>query len=1052
MVRARVTLAVIAALLLAAPSFLTPLAYAGAQGEPLPTLDAVRGSALRYANAISGQRKTLPLLIPALGAKREATIGKGTLKADVFVLVFPATPGKEVAAADIISSAAVDFFKNLGNLKNPAEVLGGLYRTIYNKLVEAGATPAFIPYENMSFLVLAIIWIKPPDNIAEGLTEIITQLGLSTVKAAMDNVITIAIALESYALDTFKEEVRKKVNEKAGETISKLKDIVNYAFDRMVQEVEKSSICVCARKEIFFGEEVCVSFSLKLDFSKNMEQLVNNMNDYIERTAIPELKENVKNILASKIKEGEKQVIDNTDNNLCGIYSSNMKNRIDQLINDITIEFGSDFLGKLKNKKITISLGDIGISPILYASASSCEEAKQQLRQQIYQIREKVINTLNDFESTLRENLLGAFNEAVSSLNNTMKSFLLNMKSGIDEAIEGAEEPVKNLVKNLVGEAVEGVLSKVALTTSGPVFIMYALGQGLFQALYTWIQRVEIKCSLAVSTVTLFGNPLNDDKSSPFGSTLNDGRVLVIEKAADNQQLKVRFPSEGESITTEGNPPTIDKLGSAAKGFVRGFLGTLASAIGLKKAVEQFIDAIPSFVVVNIKMEKTESGVTKYIVAQPKPGIYFMQMDLNIHTGADVVKGFGEGLINALFGKLTENIYTKKMREYIDKAIAESKGKTDTATQFGLDITVPYLVLPPYFVTEEVKIEDGKATIKLAAVYDFAALWRPQLDKLRNNLFKLRYAAINVGQEIEKFVKDIGETWRSLIYKVVDKVIDEAISENIKRIKEPQPLGGDILESIIKQFADIIKSFIKSRIDEIITNIIETYLNEIINFAKSLAYRAVDYIDRGVDILYVVDQLIATSFTFLKVNVVNCGKMGVVALIPELGLVSQPINDTGIAEVVVRLESLRGRGLSSLGAVPAFQRLDRDGRVSYVQVPGSIASLEPIVVPLAPATVIKDGKLLVRFVTPIKNDPWASYSGISIYAEFLADGKPIAAGWDKGSGYIIDFEGNRSAGMITLRIRQANTGGGCSLGVAVLVPVADEIPVYVNPQALAGRA
>jgi hypothetical protein len=262
----------------------------------------------------------------------------------------------------------------------------------------------------------------------------------------------------------------------------------------------------------------------------------------------------------------------------------------------------------------------------------------------------------------LIENLLGAFDETVSSLDNTMKSFLLNMKSGIDETIGEAEEPVKKLIGELVGEAVGGA----ALATSGPVFIMYALGQGLFQALYTWIQRVEIKCSLDVSTLT------------SSGSTLNDERVLVIE--ADNQQSKVRFPDKGESMTTEGKPPAIDRLGSAAKGFVRGFLGTLASAIGLKKAVEQFIDAIPSFVVVNIKMEKREEGVTKYIVAQPKPGIYFMQMNLNIHTGADAVAKFGEGLMNALFGKLTENIYTKKMREYIDKAIAESKGKTDTAT------------------------------------------------------------------------------------------------------------------------------------------------------------------------------------------------------------------------------------------------------------------------------------------------------------------------------------------------------------------------------------
>jgi hypothetical protein len=130
------------------------------------------------------------------------------------------------------------------------------------------------------------------------------------------------------------------------------------------------------------------------------------------------------------------------------------------------------------------------------------------------------------------------------------------------------------------------------------------------------------------------------------------------------------------------------------------------------------------------------------------------------------------------------------------------------------------------------------------------------------------------------------------------------------------------------------------------------------------------------------------------------------------------------------------------------------GKISYVQVPGSIASLEPIVLPLLPAPILMDGKLQVGFVTPFCNNPLSPRAGISIYLELLADGEVIESARYEGKYYSIDFERIQSAGIITLRVRQVYSVKGCRTARAapvVLMPVADEIPIFINPQTLAMR-
>jgi division protein CdvB (Snf7/Vps24/ESCRT-III family) len=1007
-------------LLITTPSFLAPFAYSTSQEGGLPSPDAIRSEALRYAHAISSRRKDFPLLIPALGVKRGAKIGSGALEADMFVLVFPAAPGKVEAAtttvAAIISDMAVEFFKNLGNLENPAYTLAKFYKIVYEKLVEAGAKPAFLPYENVTFVILVVIWIK-----ASSLTEIITGLGLSAVKAAADGIITVIIALSGNALDIVRENIRTYADSLITDLIDKMKNEVRYTFNNLIDEIENIP-CTCKEYVEKDDQTVCILYGIELNTGDALTELRQRANTRLSEAAQDISSNSYKNFVEVS-SQNVNSVLESTHkdaSNLYGIISEDTKKDANQIIDKFGRNIAQNLMKNLPDEFINKISEVFKVNSIVEGQGSSCEEAKQNAKAELLSIADTIIGRLD----VIKVNLVDCVDKMVGSEIDEMKAAV----SGILSTIRGEIYAAINEAEEQVKEVVESAISNVAAATSAPVFVAYALGQGLFQAMQTWVKDVTVTCPIGVSG-------------------RDEERMLVVQK--DSPKVTFLSEDDGDKITASGSPPVIDQIASAAKGFVRGFLGTLASVVGTQKAIEKVIDAVPSLVAVNIKMEDSK----KYFIAQPKPGIYFMKINLNVKTGADIVGDAVEGFRNALFGgtKVTENTYLNTLKGFLDSKAEQSGVKTNVQVESGANLVIPYLVLPPYFVAEETRVESGVATITLAAVYDFAALLRPQLDKLRNELYKLRYEATNVEQVIEEMAEKISGMLKDSIIDIIFDKFNEMVN-NAKYAPELSLGLSEIELLVVVNFIENIKEFIKGKISELIRDAIENYLEKVLDFAKGLIYEATKYVDLGVDALFVADQLIATTLTLLKVNVVNSGKMGVVALIPELGVASQPIDDKGIAKVTVRLESLRGRGPASLGAVPAFQRLDPEGKVSYVRVPGSIASLEPLVVPLVPVAILTGGKLVVRFTTPFNKDPWLSYTGISIETDFFADGKPIAAIWDKNKGYIIDFERYKGAGAITLKIRHAGSGKGCSLGVAVLVPVADEVPVYVNPQALAERA
>lgn|GEM_PF-5425499 len=1017
----RYVLALAVAILVAAPNFLTPLAYASTQEEHPLTPETIRNEALSYAYALSSKRVDLPILIPALGAKRGAEIGSGALKADIFVLVFPAAPGKEKkAATQIIAEAAEKFFENIKNLDKPAEVLGELYKTVYEELVKAGAVPAFLPYQNVSFLVLTVIWIKPASATPGALASIITGLGFSAVKSAADGIITVALALSGKTIDEIKEKAKEEATRIISGMISNIKSEVEKVFHAAEEQIRGKS---CGCLEFSENAKICVLFNLTFDLRSELQKLQLNLDKGIADVQ-SKISKQAESIFVDNATKKEREVHaytlnDRTAQCLAGMFSEETDYYASKIISD----FGSIIRNKLNTMFHGYGSSFLdGIPTLIVGIGSSCDEVKNNLIRELNNSKDSLLKRLDNLNNSMVSGANTAIDGVFGELNEAVASIIKFAGQTIKDAISAAEPSVTKLV----GEAVDTAISGAVAATSAPVFIAYALAQGFFQALQTWVKDVTITGPLDTASI---------DSRQP------EEKMLVIEK---EQQLKVRYLSEGDFITATESPPTLDQIGSAAKGFIRGFLGTLASAVGLQKAVNDIIDAVPTFVLTNIKMESS----SKYLITQSKPGIYFTEININVHVGADMVSDFVNGLKSALFGdkKDSQNDFTNTLTEYLSTAASlQSKKPID---EKGINIIVPYLVLTPYFVTESATFSNGIATIELAAVYDFAAILRPTLNDLRNILYKGRNVLANFESEVKKSIEDIESNIRDFIDKFAEKVLDQISERVLDAIRNR--LKDNTSADIVKPFLNIVKEFIKKCIENALSkfyNVIISLLDKSYIFIKNLLDKTIELIDLGIDATYIADQVFATSLTYLKIRIVNCESMGIVAFIPSLGLISQPINQEGKVTITISLESIRSLGPLSLGAVPAYQRVDPNGKACVAQAPSSVASLEPIVVPLIPVPILTNGELVIKFINPLTKEFLPPPAGKPFNVEFFADGKKIDDYWWDKAGYHVNFGNIRDSGVVTIKVEETGFEGG-----AVLVPVANEMPVYVNPQALAGRA
>jgi hypothetical protein len=1027
-------LALAVAILVAAPNFLTPLAYASTQEEHPLSPETIRNEALSYAYALSSKRVDLPILIPALGAKRGAEIGSGALRADIFVLVFPAAPGKEKkAATQIIAEAAEKFFENMraraaaraqnldnqaGDLDKPAEVLGELYKTVYEELVKAGAIPAFLPYQNVSFLVLTVIWIKPASATPGALASIITGLGFSAVKSTADGIITVALALSGNTIDEIKEKAKEEATRIISGMISEIKRDVGKVFDAAEEQIRGKS---CGCLDFSENAKICVLFNLTFGLGSELQKLQFNLSEGIADVQ-SKISKQAESIFVDNATKKEREVHASTLNDgtarcLAGMFSEETDYNASKIISD----FGSIIRNKLNTMFHGYGSSFLdGIPTLIVGIGSSCDEAKNNLIRELNNSKDLLLKRLDDLNNSMVSGANAAIDGVFGELNEAVASIIKFAGQTIKDAISAAEPSVTKLV----GEAVDTAISGAVAATSAPVFIAYALAQGFFQALQTWVKDVTITGPLDTASI---------DSRQP------EEKMLVIEK---EQQLKVRYLSEGDFITATESPPTLDQIGSAAKGFIRGFLGTLASAVGLQEAVDDIIDAVPTFVLTNIKMESS----SKYLITQSKPGIYFTEIKINVHVGADMVSDFVNGLKSALFGdkKDSQNDFTNTLTEYLSTAASQQQKTTidEKDDEKGINIIVPYLVLTPYFVTESATFSNGIATIELAAVYDFAAILRPTLNDLRNILYKGRNVLVNLESKVEKSIEDVESNIRGFIVKFAEKVLDQISERVLDAIKD------NTLADIVKPFLGIVKEFINECIKKSkFYNVIISLLDKSYLFIKNLLDKAIELIDLGIDATYIADQVFAMSLTYLKIRIVNCESMGIVAFIPSLGLISQPINQEGKVTITISLESIRSLGPLSLGAVPAYQRVDPNGKACVAQAPSSVASLEPIVVPLIPVPILTNGELVIKFINPLTKEFLPPPAGKPFNVEFFADGKKIDDYWWDKAGYHVNFGSIRDSGVVTIKVEETGFEGG-----AVLVPVANEMPVYVNPQALAGRA
>jgi hypothetical protein len=1025
----RATIVLFFVFLITMPNFMVPIVVSTPLNKPQLTSDYLKKLSLSYTYNLSSIRNNFPLLIPALGGKQDAEIGNGDLKADIFVLVFPAAPGKEISATEIISSAATEFFTNVKSILNPPELVKDLYITVYKKLLEAGAQPAFIPYENVSFIVLTIIWIKPK-NMEEGLTDIVTGLGLSAVKSMSDGLIIMTLGLMGDTLDNIGTSAKEEAKNIIDSTINNAKTNVINVFEGLSQDVSNIK-CSCMHTIIKDNVTICDSFKAELNIEQSLSDLSKQLHIDVD-SSISSIARQTTYQFTIKANEKTNDVLKVTTASQSnkGIFSNDAGIKANQIIS----QFGNIIYSNIKQDltpKFGNSVDSIfnNLNKIISGTGGSCDDAKQIALSNLNNLEKRILNSLDNLKYELSKTANETIDSEINEIKNAVMRIGSNIKKVIDDAISQAEEPVKETIGNAVQTAISGTVA----TSSAPVFIVYAVGQGLFQALQTWINSVDVTCLLDASSIS--NSPLD-----------NDGKLIVIERQQSDQKLNVRFPEKGETVTATGSPPPYDKISSAAKGFLRGLFGTVASLFGAGESIQKAFDAVPAFVLVNIKIEKN----SKYVVAQPKPGIYAIEMKLNVETGADMVSHFADGIKNAIFGSNSqkENAYLETMENSLDKSIKESSGEGNSQLHLekGINIVVPYLVLPPYFVTESVDTVDGAVTIRLRAVYDFSALFRDDIEKLRKKLYEVRYQTSLLENDLQKLEEEINDIFENMIGEVIEKIYTWIINNKITQ----DDTGSEMIRAILVA----LKDWIKEQIKQIIYEAIKNYLSEILNTAKMLLEEATDLLDQGIDALYMVEQLLAISFTIFKVNVTNCGKMGIVAVFPQLGLVSTPITDTGEATVFTRLEILRPAGLSSMGAMAAFQRLDKEGKVSYVYVPGAIASLEPIVVPLLPSSFIMNGKLYLGFVNSFCSNPLTPRAGISIRLEFIADQKVIEAGWYNGTSYSIDLGKIQNVAVVSIRLKEIYSVKGCrSIRAApvVFVPIADEIPILVNPQAFLER-
>lgn len=990
---------------------LVPRAYAVEATAEYYDAGSVRRELLRYAYTVASLRTEVPLIpVPAVAFRDVDLSG---IQARMLIIVFPAGEGDYGDSFEIIKSFVLTFFNELKNSALNDDIsLGNLASRIYVKVHETlvekgGVKPAFLPNENMSFTVVVVLWTR-----TESIFQFLSKVGLEPVKDLGDNLIFFAENFVSSKIgDYLKGELRSIISNQFSRAKATFRETIS-GFKSTVENRIKNIQCsqVTINDITFFSIAEHVRLSLKLVLSKDIS--ISLSIDDQQSTA-------TSSIDTSKLEQFFREEIQGFSSDILKRYNSLSSNEInleglktyinidERKLNDIVQDTSKYFIDKISSYFDKSKPKEVGLEywPSDIGLFTSCESLKKQvlndLNQKIDRFQIEIENQINDFERSLEKHL--------DAIIDNIKNFFEKISSNVQESFKTGLREAKSTLSSELELA-----SSYAIASASPVaFAVYALMEGIFQSLQSMVTEIMMQVY-------------------PEASNNVDESFLILEfsKEKGNDVVNVRLPTGNEVFQASSKVSFSEKFWSGAKGFAAGFVGAVASAVGLGKSVREAISLIPAVFVVNIPLK---NEVSKDIVVEPnrrlktqnvnvllapsQPRLYTLKADISAETALGSIKKFVDSLKGLIFSGSENNDFSQTFKSRFSSNIEEKY-----ETQKAESIQLPFLVLTPYFILNKVNIKDGVVELNLTAIYDFASIIRVPIQKYI-------YTSISSINQ-DTIEKTLYTMLNSPIRNIVSSVVDTLFYKIFESSEYTQ-------NQLLLAFLNALKDYISDTLSRVITQEVSQYVSKpLLNVVTKLK-----------EYQHYVLQMITTTPTILAVRVVNSGKSGLSAYLTSLGIASTgTVNDKGYVLVRFNQVLLRASDADSLGAVPVYRRTV-NGIIVHYMVPWSAVSLEPIVLPLIPVPMTRNDYLVVKFVTPFSKGVKESCR-LSMAISFIGDGNLLSYVDASAASDTFSLRMDMLKGVQVLRISVSRVTVARSVrGGAVFVPVLSsmENPIFINP-------
>lgn len=934
-----------------------------------------------YVVGVTSNRIPLKLIpLPSVSMNHGVKIGSN--EADIIVMAIPATQkSKNFDSLKFISGLLTKVVARQESLSG--QLIAELYNSLYNQVIEMGAKQAFLPYENLTFTFVVIIWIK-----SKSLGEFIASIGAGALKSVSDSLILVSFSLTENALQEIRSGISEKINEIANKLLEQINnyltnienELLNYLNNKIdnlncietCSKIEETyqTVCTYTLPSIQIQPIITATFNKgKISIKINV---VDNMNKVYESNDIAFVSKdffviNAENIINSQ--SYDKDLIDDGEvNSLIQVLGGYIYDSILSFKAEKTI---------LPLKSFTIDAG---------GSFDSCGTAKENMKaiakvvagNVISYINEKVDESIKSITDQLNQFTVNVFNE----LSITLNKIRVNLQYAASEAVNYAAEFLETTVYTAV--------SQLVTKTNPAVFAVYTIAEGISQALQTCVDKIS---------VTVEQLPSDDIDQS----------ILVVHEEQVNKRV-VRLPEPNDKITAEQSVSLGEKILSAAKGFAAGVLGAIFGP-----AARKAINVIPSVFVVNMQLK---SG-NKWLIAPSWPGIYAINLAITPHTYAEWLSKLPSSLTSIFFKDIDKN-KNSLVEKLMQKFKVSIKNVRLDDKEFGAKMIVPYLVLPPYFIVESVRIENSIVSMNFTAIYDFSALIRVSI---RNQINELRKIVSKGTEVIDKLYGIVKNTIKDLVNRIFDIVLNY--------------LNSKLTSEYIKKFINDLYNYL---IEYIFNTIIDPILEQLFEkFIKKQAIKFVEFIDKILTIaeqqLEYFDRFIALTLSVIRIDIVN-SDVNVALAVPSLGYVSsRSIDQFGKVKVRFSQSALYRFLGNCIGAIPLYMTAGPDGKVSYFIAPWATYSLEPLVTPLIPVVRVMNDKLNLVFLTPFNNRI------VDVRYTFVVDGASVQE---------VPMSTLRKAAIIGVKINSVRIDD--TRGVGAVLPLPVEFPVAVNPSVLVGES